>query len=179
MIVFLPNEMKHWWDGWFKQLFTVKPLQEVSIHWQHIHFEQEDRNRDTTSVLVFSLNFHGFILFRISRIHAHKSKCFQNLWIHECFHFLTKRFRRRWDSEWILLTIRTEPVPVSLEFLRCDAVWMLCRYMLLWALTERTYLAVRDIFSPTYLCVCVCVRWRRYSCQEGRHYDPSLPAWPC
>lgn len=51
--------------------------------------------------------------------------------------------------------IRTEPVPVSLEFLRCDVVWMLCRYMLLWALTERTYLAVRDIFSPTYLCVCV------------------------
>lgn len=133
----------------------------------------------TETQLVFSSLVWIFMALFCSGLleFMHSSKCFQNLWIHECFHFLTKRFRRRWDSEWTLLTIRTEPVPVSLEFLRCDAVWMLCRYMLLWALTERTYRAVRDIFSPTYLCV--CVRWRRYSCQEGRHYDPSLPAWPC
>ena len=177
------SEEKNWWRRTDNQPVGCGTSAGSQFHWQQINFEQTDCNRDTTRVLIFSLNFHGFILFSTSIIHAHKSKCFQNSWIYECF-----RFRSRWDCGWILLIIswfqRPEiswwsagssqssflrPWSFS-DVIRCECCW----YMLLWALTRRTYPAVRGIFSPTCLYV-----WNEEGIPAKKeHYDASLPAWP-
>ena len=134
------SEEKNWWRRTDNQPVGCGTSAGSQFHWQQINFEQTDCNRDTTRVLIFSLNFHGFILFSTSIIHAHKSKCFQNSWIYECFHFLNWKLQKQmrlWvdpadyqliseaRDQLMISRIQSEQFPASLEFLRRDTLWML------------------------------------------------------